>query len=43
MIPLAPLPEVIAAVVMLPLAGILGALLLSRSIPAWAALREQGF
>jgi putative ABC transport system permease protein len=37
-----PIPEVVAAVVILPLAGIAGALLLSRTIPAWAALREAG-
>jgi len=37
-----PIPEVIAAVLILPLAGILGTLLLSRRIPAWSALREAG-
>lgn len=36
-----PVPEVIAAILVLPLAGIAGALALSRSIPAWSALREQ--
>jgi putative ABC transport system permease protein len=35
-----PIPEVLAAVVILPLAGIVGALVLSRRIPAWSALRE---
>ena len=35
-----PIPEVIAAVVILPLAGILGALILARRIPAWSALRQ---
>jgi len=37
-----PIPEVVAAVIILPLAGIVGALLLSRRIPAWSALREAG-
>lgn len=37
-----PLPEVVAAVIILPLAGIVGALLLSRRIPEWSALREAG-
>lgn len=37
-----PIPEVIAAVIILPLAGIVGALLLTRRIPAWSALREAG-
>ncbi len=37
-----PIPEVIAAVAILPLAGIVGALLLTRRIPAWSALREAG-
>lgn len=37
-----PIPEVVAAVIILPLAGIVGALLLTRRIPAWSALREAG-
>jgi putative ABC transport system permease protein len=37
-----PIPEVIAAVAILPLAGILGALLLTRRIPDWSALRQAG-
>lgn len=37
-----PLPEVAVAIVLLPLAGIVGALLISRPIPAWSALREVG-
>lgn len=37
-----PLPEVMVAIVLLPLAGIVGALLISRPIPAWSALREVG-
>ena len=37
-----PIPEVVAAIVILPLAGIVGALLLTRRIPAWSALREAG-
>jgi putative ABC transport system permease protein len=37
-----PIPEVVAAVVILPLAGIVGALLLTRRIPSWSALREAG-
>ncbi|HEY5519812.1 MAG TPA: FtsX-like permease family protein [Candidatus Limnocylindrales bacterium] len=35
-----PLTEVVAAVIILPVAAILGALLLTRRIPAWSALRE---
>ena len=37
-----PIPEVIAAIVILPVAGIVGALLLTRRIPAWSALRQAG-
>ena len=37
-----PLPEVIAAVAVLPLAGLFGALVLTRGIPAWSALRQAG-
>ncbi len=37
-----PLGEVIAAVIILPVAAILGALLLTRRIPEWSALREPG-
>lgn len=37
-----PIPEVIAAAAILPLAGIVGALLLTRRIPAWSALRQAG-
>ena len=35
-----PFTEVVAAVIVLPVAAILGALLLTRRIPAWSALRE---
>jgi putative ABC transport system permease protein len=35
-----PLPELLAIVVLLPLAAIAGALLFSRPIPAWSAFRE---
>jgi putative ABC transport system permease protein len=35
-----PLPEIVAAVIILPLAGIVGALLLTRGIPPWSALRD---
>ncbi len=35
-----PIPEVLAAVVILPVAGVVGALLLSPRIPPWSALRE---
>ncbi|MDQ3937907.1 MAG: FtsX-like permease family protein [Chloroflexota bacterium] len=35
-----PIPEVVAAVVILPVAGVLGALLLGRRIADWSALRD---
>ncbi len=35
-----PLPEVLGIVVALPLTAIAGALLLSRPIPPWSALRD---
>ncbi|MEX2546228.1 MAG: FtsX-like permease family protein [Chloroflexota bacterium] len=37
-----PVPEIIAAAAILPLAGIVGALFLTRRIPAWSALRQAG-
>ena len=37
-----PVPEVLAAVVVLPLLAVLGALLLSRPIPSWSAFRDLG-
>jgi putative ABC transport system permease protein len=37
-----PIPEVIAAVLILPLVGILGTVLLAPRIPAWSAFREAG-
>jgi putative ABC transport system permease protein len=36
-----PLPEVVGALVVLPLAAIAGGLLLGRPLPAWAALRDH--
>ncbi len=35
-----PLPEILAAALVLPLVGALGSLALSRSLPAWSALRD---
>jgi hypothetical protein len=35
-----PFAEVVAAVVILPIAAIVGALLLTRRTPDWSALRE---
>ena len=37
-----PVPEVLAAVVVLPLLAVVGALLLSRPIPSWSAFRDLG-
>jgi hypothetical protein len=35
-----PVPEVLAAVVALPVLAMLGALILSRPIPSWSAFRD---
>ncbi len=37
-----PWPEIAAAVALLPIAAVVGALLLSRPIPAWSAFRDSG-
>ena len=37
-----PVPEVLVALLVLPLSAILGAALLSRPIPVWSAYRNQG-